>query len=408
MNSRLQFVVGALSTSVAGMLLFGALYGQSSNPEEPYRHIAVYTEVLSRIKSDYVEEPDVKGVTLGAINGLLESLDPYASYLTAEHYKQYLKTKDQQRPELGLVLSRRFGYVSVVSAMPGSPASKAGLTTGDVIEAINNVSTRDMPLAFADMLLKGDSGTTVELQLLRARRAEPQKLTLIRANVPIPAVTAKMMPDHMGYVQVSSLAGNRVKDVAARVEELQKQGAKNLILDLRFCATGNPEDGIKLANLFVDKGLLTYLQGQKVAKQEFTAIPASVISKLPIAVLVNRGTANGAEVAAAALQDSKRATVVGERTYGDAAQRKAITLDDGSAVILSVAKYYSPSGKAIQDNGVTPTVLETESDLTPESDEDEPETSAQPQQQQQQKPTEDRILKKAIETLSTGKMQAAA
>jgi carboxyl-terminal processing protease len=404
MNNRLQFVVAALSTCVAGLLLFGALYGQSSSADEPYRHIAVFTEVLSRIKSDYVEEPDVKGVTLGAINGLLESIDPYASYLNAEQYKQYLKTKDTAKGDTGLVLSRRFGYVGVVAALPGSPAAKAGLSTGDVIEAINNVATRDMPLAFAEMLMKGEPGTTVKLQVLRLRRTEPQDITLIRAAVPLPPVTSKMLPEQVGLVEVSALSGNRLKEVASKVEELQKQGAKKLILDLRFCATGSPEDGVKLANYFMGEGLIAYVQGQKVSRQDYTAASSHQISKLPLAVLVNRGTAGAAEVAAAALLDSKRATVVGERTYGDAAQRRALTMEDGSAIILSVAKYYSPSGKAIQDNGVTPSVLESETDLTPDADEEN--LPAQPEPAP--KPGEDKILKKAIEVLTAGRMQAAA
>jgi carboxyl-terminal processing protease len=213
-----------------------------------------------------------------------------------------------------------------------------------------------------------------------------------------------MLPEQVGLVEVSALSGNRLKEVASKVEELQKQGAKKLILDLRFCATGSPEDGVKLANYFMGEGLIAYVQGQKVSRQDYTAASSHQISKLPLAVLVNRGTAGAAEVAAAALLDSKRATVVGERTYGDAAQRRALTMEDGSAIILSVAKYYSPSGKAIQDNGVTPSVLESETDLTPDADEEN--LPAQPEPAP--KPGEDKILKKAIEVLTAGRMQAAA
>ena len=242
------------------------------------------------------------------------------------------------------------------TAIPGSPAAKAGLTTTDVLETINGVATRDMPLAFAQLLLEGDPGSTVELGVLRFRKPEPQKLTLTRAMIDYPAVTAKMLPDQVGLIQVASLEGNACKDIAAKVQDLQKQGAKELVLDLRHCATGGPEAGEQFANVFLDKGLITYSEGQKVQRQDVTADPANDRSHLPLAVIVDRGTADGAEIAAAALLDDKRAEVVGERTYGDASIRKAITMDDGSAVILSVAKYYSPSGKAIQDTGVTPSV----------------------------------------------------
>src|SRR5262249_36844527 len=158
---------------------------------------------------------------------------------------------------VGLVLSKKFGYVGIVDAIPGSPAAKAGLSTTDVLETINGVATRDMPLAFAELLLDGETGSTVEVGVLRVRRPEPQKLTLTRAAVALPAVTARMMPDQVGVIQAETLEGRAVQDVAAKVEDLQKQGAKRLVLDLRHCATGGPEQGSKLANLFLDKGLIT-------------------------------------------------------------------------------------------------------------------------------------------------------
>jgi carboxyl-terminal processing protease len=158
--------------------------------------------------------------------------------------------------------------------------------------------------------------------------------------VTYPAVTAKMLDDQIGLIQVESLEGHNAQDVAAKAQDLQKQGAKRLILDLRHCATGSPEDGEKVADLFLDKGQeITYTLGQKSPRADVTADGASV-NHLPLVVIVNRGTADGAEIAAAALMDDKRAEVVGEKTYGDAAVRKTITMDDGAAVILSVAKFY--------------------------------------------------------------------
>ncbi|HUA21573.1 MAG TPA: S41 family peptidase [Bryobacteraceae bacterium] len=378
--------------------------GKSASPEDTYRHLAVYTEVLSRIKSDYVEEPDMKSVTLGALNGLLESIDPYASYLNADQYKQWLKSKDQHKADVGLVLSKKFGYVGIVDAIPGSPAAKAGLTTTDVLETINGVATRDMPLAFAELLLEGDPGSTVELGVLRFRNPEPQKLTLTRAMIQYPAVTSKMLPDSVGLVQAESLEGNRVKDIASQVEDLQKQGAKELVLDLRHCATGSPEAGEQLANLFLDKGLITYTEGQRVQRHDVMAEASADISRLPLAVIVNRGTADGAEIAAAALLDDKRAEVVGERTYGDASIRRPITMDDGSAVILSVAKYYSPSGKAIQDAQVTPSVPVQEPEAVVVDDDGNPQT-VEPQSQPQ---GQDLLLQKAVDVVTKGKDAAVS
>ncbi len=402
MNSRMKFWVVSSSTCLVLLLLLGAVRGRSANPEDTYRHLAVYTEVLQHIKADYVEEPDMKGVTVGALNGMLESIDPYASYLNADQYKQYLKSKDLHKADVGLVLSKKFGYIGIVDSIPGSPAAKAGLTTTDVIETINGVATRDMPLAFAEILLQGDPGSTVELGVLRYRNPEPTKLTLTRALIHYPMVLSKMMPDQVGLVQVESLEGNNVKDVAAKVEELQKQGAKRLVLDVRHCSTGEPAEGVKLANLFLDKGLITYIQGQKQPREDIKANPSEDISHLPLVVIENRGTADGCEVAAAALLDDKRAEVVGDRSYGDASIRKPITMDDGSAVILSVAKYYSPDGKAIQDTGVTPSVPVLEAEATPETDDD-----GNPVAEPQPKPTEDMLLKKAIEVVTKGKTDTA-
>ncbi len=401
MNRRFQFSVVAVSTCVVTLLLFGAVHGRSASPDNPYNNLGVYAEVLNKIKLDYVEEPDMKAVTLGAINGMLESIDPYASYLNADQYKQYVKSKDSKKADVGLVLSKRFGYMGVVGALPGSPAGKAGLGTGDVIESISNVSTRDMPLAFAELLFQGDAGSTIEISVLRARKSEAQKVTLTRAVLVYPPLVAKLVTDQgpapIGLIETVTLVPGRVKEIAAKIAELEKQGAKKFVLDLRHCSTGPDEDGIALANLFMDKGLITYTLGQKSARQDFQASAAKTVTKLPLVVLLNRGTAGAAEIAAAALIDSKRAESVGERTYGDAAIRKAITMDDGSAVILSVAKYYFPSGKAIQDTGVTPGTLQADADNAAPTEDDEegdtpPATAAAPK-------TGDPVLAKAFEIL---------
>jgi carboxyl-terminal processing protease len=402
MNSRLKFVVVVSSTCLVLLLLIGSVLGKSASPDDAYKHIAVYTEVLQRIKSEYVEEPDMKSVTLGALNGLLESIDPFASYLNAEQYRDYLKEKDRKKADVGLILSKRQGYLGVVGVVPNSPAAKAGLGTLDMIESVKGIGTRDMPLAYANMLLQGESGSIVELSVVRWRRMEPQTVKLTRAMVTYPPVASRILPNQIGYISAGTLASNNVKEVAAAVANLEKQGAQKLILDIRNCAIGEPEDGIALANMFISKGMLTYLQGQRMPRKNFDADPSKTISKLPLVVITNHGTANAAEVAAGALMDDKRAELVGERTYGDASERRAITMDDGGAIILSVAKYYSPVGKAIQDTGVTPNNPMNEPEAQVEFDENGeplPETpDATPK-----KSEEDPLLKKAIEILNSGK-----
>jgi len=250
-----------------------------------------------------VEEPDIKNVTLGAMNGLLESIDPFASYLSAEQYKQYLKAQDAKKAGVGLVLSRKFGYVGVVNVMPGSAAARAGLGTGDMLESIGGIATRDMPLAYADLLLQGEPGTSVEITALRVKKPEPQKITLVRAPTRFPAVTSKLLPDGIGLVQIPAIESPaKAKEVSTQIDGLIKQGAKKFILDLRNDGLGKAEDGVAVANLFLDKGLITYAQGQKVKRQDYNADPSKALYKnQPIAVITNRGTGSAAEIVAASL-----------------------------------------------------------------------------------------------------------
>jgi carboxyl-terminal processing protease len=412
MNRAFKYIVVSVSTILVTLILGGSLVGQSRGPSTetgtPYRHLSVYAEVLGKIKSDYVEEPDMKNVTLGAINGLLISIDPFASYLSAEQYKQYSKEKDLKRAGVGLVLSRKYGYeINIVDAIPGSPADKAGLSTGDIVESVNGIQTRDMPLAFADLLLEGEPGTTVDLTVLRLRKPDPTTIKLTRADIKAAPVVTKMVDDQTGLIQVHNLNAGKSAEVAAAVKDLTKRGAKRLVLDLRHDAVSSVEEGVTVANLFLDKGTIATVQGQKYPKRSFEADPGRTIYTGPLVVLTNRGTLGAAEIVAAALADNKRAQVVGERTFGDAAVRKAVPTEDGGAVLLAVAKYYSPSGKAIQDNPVVPAFMVN--DIEGESiDEDDEEAPAQTPAVAPKKSGEDAVLKKAIEVLNGTAVSDAA
>ena len=402
MTRRFKYIFVSASTLLTVLLLIGGVLGQTASPDDTYRHIGVFSDVVSRIKSEYVEEPDMKSVTLGALNGMLEAIDPFASYLNAEQYKEYLKNRDVQKADVGLILSKKFGYVGVVGVAPGSPAAKAGFSTGDMIETIKGIATRDMPLAYASMLLQGDSGSTVALSVVRVQRPEPQTVTLTRANAVQVPVESRVLAGGVGYLKPGVLSSLTLRETTGEIDKLQKQGAQKLILDLRNCAIGSPQDGMAFANLFLNKGLMTYLQGQRVPRQNFDADAGKAVTTLPLVILTNRGTADGAEVAAAALLGNKRAQVVGERTYGDASLRRALTMDDGAAIILSVAKYYSPDGKAIQDNGVTPGTLVAEAEpVVAVDDNGEPVPVETPDQPAAQKKLEDDpVVKKALDLLA--------
>ncbi len=401
MLSRIKYLVVSASACLTILLVTGSVASKGADQSDTLKHIGVFSDVVAHIKSEYVEEPDMKSVTLGALNGLLEAIDPFASYLNADQYQEYLKDKDVKRADVGLVLSKKPGWMGVVGTLPDSPAANAGLSTHDMIESIKGIATRDMPLAYAALLLQGANGSTVELSVVRARHPEPQTITLTRANLAMPAVEMKMLAGAVGYLGIGALTSDQVKQAADDIRQLQKDGAQKLVVDVRNCSMGTPEDGIAFANLFLATGRITYLKGQKVPERDFDADPAKAITALPMAVLVNHGTADGAEVAAAALAGNKRAQLVGERTYGDAALRRALTMDDGSAIILSVANYYSPDGKAIQDTGVTPGTAVASAEPQIEYDDNgEPLTEPEPQQPQPKRLEDDPVVKKAVEILS--------
>src|SRR2546427_7665893 len=402
MSIKTKAVILVSSAAVLLFMVAGGLDGvRASSNDGAYRQLQVYSEVLSRVRSEYVEEPNIPQVPDGALHGLLESLDANSSYLSPLEYKEYKSHRSEARGEIGAAVSKRFGYAAVVSVIPGGPADKAGLQATDIIEAIEGKSTREMSLAEVHSLLSGQPGSNVTVSVVRARRAEPQKMVITRDLITIPPVNDKMVEDGIGYVQVDAFAKGKAQEVAAKVKALQKLGAKKLILDLRNCAEGEESEGIATANLFLNHGTIIYLQSQKYPREAFNADPSRAITNLPVAVLVNKGTAGAAEVVAAAVLENARGDVVGDKTFGDGSVQKTIELPDGSALMLSIAKYYSPSGKAIQDSAVTPNILAADGDDDgPLPDEDQ--TTAPPEENnKKQPPQQDEQLPKAIQVLKS-------
>src|ERR1700757_5175983 len=357
MSMKTKAAIVVSSTAVLLFMVVGGLDGvRASSNDGSYRQLQVYSEVLSRVRSEYVEESNIPKVTDGALHGLLESLDSNSSYLTADAYKAFKAHKAEGKADIGAVISKRFGYAAVVAVLPGSPAEKAGIEATDIFESIEGRSTREMSLPEIRNMITGAPGSTLNVQVVRARKAEPQKVVITRDVVGLPPVTEKMMNDGIGYVKVEALTKGKAQEVASKIKSLEKSGAKKILLDLRYCAEGDENEGIAAANLFLNHGTITYLQGQKYPRQAFNADPTKAITSLPVAVLVNRGTSGAAEIIAGAILENARGDIVGDKTFGDGSVQKTLELPDGGALILSIAKYYSPSGKAIQDAAITPNV----------------------------------------------------
>lgn len=400
MSNKIKATILVASAGVLLFTLLGGVTGVRASNDGAYKQMEVYSEVLSRVRGEYVEEPNLPAVTDGALHGLLESLDSNSSYLNAEQYKEYKNRKTGAKGDIGAAISKRFGYASVVAVIPGSPADKAGLQDTDILEAIEGKSTREMSLAEIHSMLSGEPGSNVNLSVVRARRAEPQKVVVTRDIVNIPAPQDKMLQDGIGEVRVDALTKGKSQEVASKVKALQREGAKKLILDLRDCAEGDEAEGIATANLFLNHGTITYLQGQKYPREAYNADPSKAITTLPLVVLVNKGTSGAAEIVAAAVLENARGDVVGDKTFGDGSVQKLIELPDGGALILSIAKYYSPQGKAIQDSAVTPNIVVADAnDDVQVPDEDE---NAQPSDlEKKAAPQKDEQLQKAIDVLKT-------
>jgi carboxyl-terminal processing protease len=401
MSTKIKTAILVASAGVLVFSLAGQIRGvRASNNDGSYRQMEVYSEVLSRVRSEYVEEPNLPTVTDGALHGLLESLDSNSSYLNPEQYKQYKARKIGAKGDIGVAISKRFGYASVVAAIPGGPADKAGLQDTDILEAIESKSTREMSLAEIRSLLTGEPGSTVNLSVVRARRSEPQKVVVTRDIVTIPPVKDKMLDDGIEQIRVDALNKGKTQEIASRIKSVQKSGAKKLILDLRDCADGDEAEGVATANLFLNHGTITYLQGQKYPREAFNADPSKAVTTLPLVILVNKGTAGPAEIVAAAVLENARGDVVGDKTFGDGSVQKLIELQDGGALILSIAKYYSPQGKAIQDTAVTPNIVVAGvADDVPVPDEDE---NAVPSDiEKKTAPERDEQLDKAVQVLKS-------
>jgi len=333
--------------------LFGVHAG--GDQDGAYRQMRVYAEVLKKIQTDYVTEPNITDVTTGALHGLLESLDSDSSYLTPTEYKIYKERPTSGVAQVGINVSKRFGYATVVSVAPGSPADHEHIADGDVIESIGEQSTRELSLAVIRLMLDGKPGTQVTLSVVRPRKPDPDKVTLSRSIIAAaPMAEQQYENSTILYLKPGVLSAARVDEIAAKIKAAGK--GRKVLLDLRDSYGDDAGQGVRLANFFLKQGTLATLEGQKFPTQTFTADPARFLTDAPVAILVNRGTYGAAELAAAAILDAKRGDVVGERTFGEGSVQKTIELPDGAALLLTVAKYEGPDGKKIEDDAVTPSV----------------------------------------------------
>jgi carboxyl-terminal processing protease len=390
MSARTRLVVAFISTGLVVYVATGALLGRVLG-DSTYAQLALFNEVLHLVRNSYVEPVNMKRAMNGATLGLVEALDGDTAYLDPEALRAYKSPDRDTGADVGVVLAKRYGFLVVVSPRAGSPAAKAGLRTGDVLKTIGGRHTRSMSVLEGERLLRGAPGSVLELQVLRQRN-DPQPFKLVREIWTPIVASSKMLPDNVGYLQIHEFGPKCAETVRTLMEGLREQGASDLVLDLRGSAFGEPQDAVKVAELFLAGGTVARLKGRSAPEQTLAAEPSRSQWALPLVVLVSAGTSGPGEILAGALLDRKRASLVGAHTLGRAAEQKLVPLYEG-ALLLTVAKYVTPGGSEIHGKGLEPTVA-----VRSEPEDDSAESAAAPP---------DPALEKAIELLRQPVQKAA-
>ena len=419
MSFRGKLILVAISVSIALYAIVGGIMGTYAQQpiNDSGAQLRIFESVLQHIQNDYVDEPNLDKVRAGALRGLA-NLDPYSSYLTVDQVRDFQAKKQNTLTGIGAEFSQLSAYLYVISVIKDSPAEKAGLKAGDVIEYVENKATRDISLYDARQLILGEAGSGVKLRVLRTG-AKPQTITVSRGNYKIPTAESKVDAGKVGVIKIYSLEEGEANDVKTQVQNLSKQGVQKIILDLRGVAAGSIDEGVAVANLFIKDGNLGQVIGRenKVLKT-FAADPNKAIFNGQVVALIDIGTAGAGEIVASALLDHKRGEVVGEKSFGAGTDQQLFPLKGGDGLLLTVSKWASSTGKTFYgedraNSGVKPSV-EVKKPDTPEPLEVEDLIDQQDQQQQNPQPTvtptpkvetpksvnqEDLQMKKALELL---------
>src|SRR5437016_7525464 len=426
MSFKSKFTLVVLSAALAVYTIAGAWLGtRAQQPaNDPGAQQKIFESVLKHIQDDYVDEPNMEKVRGGALRGLAYGLDPYSTYLTADQVKDYRGNDKGNRVGIGAELSQASSFLYIVAPVKGSPADQSGVRAGDIIEYIDGKATRDISLYDARQLLNGAAGTEVKLRILRTG-TRPLTLTVKRGAFRAPAAEAKMETGRIGILRINSLDKDEAADAKAKLQDLLKQGAQKIVVDLRSVAGGDIQEGVTVANFFVREGAIAKAIGreQKVLKS-FDADPKVALFNGPAVVLIDSGTAGAAEVVASAFAETKRGDVVGEKSFGAGAEQELFRLRDGDGLLLTTVKWASGTGKPFlgedrNHSGISPTVEVKRPDTAEATDVDDLAggDEEKPNQTRPNPPSEpivpkpqldDIQLKKAIEILRDKPAQRAA
>lgn len=409
MSIRSKLTLITLSAFIALYSVVGGMLSRSNNPlvrafadPGPYAQLRIFEDVVRHIVNEYVEKPDLEKVRIGALRGLTDGLDPFSAYLLPPQVKEYQSGK-LNVDVTGMVIGQYSGFAYVIAVVPGSPAEKAGVRVGDVIEYIDGHATRDLDLYDVRSLLSGTPGSSVELALINRKT---DKIKLVRGNVPTTTPEVKSLEQQVGYIKVPILSKGQSEAVAAAIKDAVKKGAKSIVLDLRGSAGGDLKEGVAVADFFLKSGKIATTVGRKdQVLATYEAKADNDLTDLPVAVIIDRTSAGASEIVAAAIMENQRGEVVGERTlFGMGVEQQLFPMDDGSALLLTTARHASPTGKIFMADGVVPNVEVKRADLADLGGDDSQRSGGegQPPVLVAPKPSEDLMLKKAIEVLTSG------
>jgi carboxyl-terminal processing protease len=361
--NRKKFIVTALVLLLTGtfvLLTTGILIGQEAvqSRSGTYEELKAFTQALELVKRNYVENPNSKELIEGAIRGMIAGLDPHSSYMSERQFKEMSMDIKGEFQGVGIQIGVKNAQLTIIAPIEGTPGDRAGLAAGDKILKINEEWTKDMAIDQAVDKMRGPKGTDVRLLILREGWDKPREFKITRDTIKVMSVKSKMLDDGIGYVKLIQFQGQTASELEKALKGLEAKGIKKLILDMRNNPGGILDTSVDVSGKFLPKDkLVVYLQGrQKTDRKDYLTTSSEPPRDYPMVVLVNTGSASASEIVAGALQDSKRALIVGTQTFGKGSVQTVFPLEDGGGIRLTTAKYYTPSGRSIQNVGITPDI----------------------------------------------------
>ena len=326
----------------------------------PLEDLRTFTEVFAKIKSDYVESVEDKTLLENAIRGMLTGLDPHSAYLVPKDYQDLQAGTSGEFGGLGIEVGMEDGFVKVIAPIDDTPAQRAGVEAGDLIIRLDDTPVKGMSLADAVNLMRGEPGTNIVLTIVREGNDTPIRITITRDIIQITSVRSRTLEPGYGYVRISQFqnrTGENLRDAVGRLRDDTEEKLRGLVLDLRNNPGGVLSAAVSVSDAFLNEGTIVYTEGRMdEAKLKFSAKGSDILDGIPLVVLVNAGSASASEIVAGALQDHRRAVIIGEKTFGKGSVQTILPLDNGSALKLTTARYYTPSGVSIQARGIVPDI----------------------------------------------------